>query len=104
MVELISPVQDFVSLHAALNAGADAVYFGLKRLSMRAGAKNFSLYEIKRVVNECKKKGVKAYLTLNTIVYEREIPLVKRVLRKTASGKQYCATIDGNGGERTRVG
>ena len=80
MVELLSPVQDFVSLQAAIHAGADAVYFGLKEFSMRASAKNFNLNELKKVVEICHKNNVKAYLTLNTIVYEDEIKKIKSVL------------------------
>ena len=80
--ELISPVQDFVSLQAAIHAGADAVYFGLKEFSMRATAKNFNLNELKKVVEICHKHNIKAYLTLNTIVYEDEISKIKNILKR----------------------
>lgn len=80
--ELISPVQDFASLNAAINAGADAVYFGLKEFSMRANAKNFDLNEIKKVIDICHKNKIKAYLTLNTIIYENELEKIKRILKK----------------------
>jgi putative protease len=87
MAELLSPVQDFVSLRAAINAGADAVYFGLKEFSMRATAKNFTLSELKRAVDICHKAKVKAYLTLNTIVYENEIGRIKEILKKARQAK-----------------
>jgi putative protease len=80
--ELISPVQDFVSLTAAINAKADAVYFGLKEFSMRANAKNFNVSELKKVAEICHKNKIKAYLTINTIVYENEIEKIKNILKK----------------------
>lgn len=85
--ELISPVQDFVSLRAAIDAGADAVYFGLKKFSMRAKAKNFELKELKEVINICHKEKVKAYLTLNTIIYENELDELKQILKTAKSAK-----------------
>ena len=85
--ELLSPVQDFVSLQAAIHAGADAVYFGLKEFSMRAKAKNFKVSELKKVVAICHKNNVKAYLTLNTIVYENEIRRIKKILKKVKEAK-----------------
>ncbi len=80
--ELLSPVQDLVSLNAAIDAGADAVYFGIKELNMRAGAKNFELKELKKVTDICHKNKVKAYLTLNTIVYEKELKKLNAILKK----------------------
>jgi putative protease len=85
--ELLSPVQDFVSLRAAIDAGANAVYFGLKEFSMRATAKNFKLNELKKVVDICHKNKVKAYLTLNTIVYENELKKIKEILKKVKQTK-----------------
>jgi putative protease len=85
--ELLSPVQDFVSLQAAISAGADAVYFGLKDFSMRAKAKNFTLAELKRVVSLCHKANIKAYLALNTIIYENELSKIKKILKKVKEAK-----------------
>jgi len=87
MAELLSPVQDFVSLRAAIDAGADAVYFGLKEFSMRVAAKNFKLAELRKVVELCHKNKVKAYLTLNTIIYENEINKIKSILKKVKQVK-----------------
>ena len=70
--EIMSPAGDFICLSAALKAGADAVYFGLKGSNMRAGAKNFAVSEIKELVRQCAARGAKSYLTLNTIYFERE--------------------------------
>ena len=86
-VELLSPAGDFASLRAAVENGADAVYFGLKQLNMRAAAKNFSLADMKKVVDYCHKNKVKAYLTLNTIIYDKEIKKAKTILKKAKQVK-----------------
>src|SRR3989338_7153922 len=80
--ELLSPTQDFTSLKAAIDAGADSIYFGIKELNMRMGAKNFELKDTKKVIAQCHKNKVKAYFTLNTIIYEGEIDKVKSLLKK----------------------
>ena len=85
--ELLSPVQDFVSLNVAIKAGADAVYFGLKEFSMRAKAKNFTLAELKKVVKICHDNKIKAYLTLNTIIYENELTKINKILKKVKEAK-----------------
>ncbi|MBO5254352.1 MAG: hypothetical protein J6B07_00840, partial [Opitutales bacterium] len=64
--ELMAPAGDFVCLSAALQAGADAIYFGLVGSNMRAGAKNFEVSQLPRLVRECRKANAKCYLTLNT--------------------------------------
>lgn len=87
MPELLSPVSDFVSLHAAIHAGADAIYFGIKNLNMRITAKNFELKDIKKVTEICKKNKVKAYLTLNTIIYNEEITKIKQILKEAKKAK-----------------
>ena len=70
-VELLSPVQDLVCLRAAIDAGADAVYFGTKEFNMRANAKNIEQKDLPRVIKLCHKNKVKAYLALNSIVYDK---------------------------------
>ena len=82
MVELLSPVHDFISLRAAIGAGANAVYFGVKELNMRITAKNFDLKALKKIADFCHKNNVKAYLTLNAIVYENELSKVKKILKE----------------------
>ncbi len=86
-IELLSPVQDFTSLKAAIDAGADAVYFGVKELNMRLGAKNFELKDTKKVIDLCHKNKVKAYFTLNTIIYDDEISKVRKILEKLKKEK-----------------
>ncbi len=85
--ELLAPVSDFTSLMAAIDAGADSVYFGVKELNMRVTAKNFELSELKKVSGLCHKNKVKAYLALNTIVYDEEIKKVRKILKKAKEAK-----------------
>ena len=77
--ELLAPIQDFVSLQAVIQAKADAVYFGIKGLNMRKGAKNFELKDLKKVITLCHKNKIKAYLAINTIIYDNEINKVKQI-------------------------
>jgi len=85
--ELLAPVSDFTSLNAAIEAGADSVYFGIKDLNMRITAKNFELKDLKKIKEICKKNKVKAYLTLNTIVYNEEIKKIKQILKVAKKAK-----------------
>ena len=80
--ELLAPVGNWAMLVAAIESGADAVYLGVKGMNMRATAKNFSLGELEKIVNYSHKKGVKLYLTVNTIVYENELTKLKSILQK----------------------
>lgn len=85
--EIMAPAGDFPSLDAAIKAGADAVYFGVKGFNMRAGAKNFSVAEIKKVAGICKSAGVKSYITLNTIYYGSELKKLERLIVKISEAK-----------------
>ncbi len=70
----MAPVGCYESLHAAINAGADAVYFGVEGLNMRARSSvNFTLDDLRRIASICDEAGVKTYLTVNTIIYDNEI-------------------------------
>ncbi len=80
--ELMAPAGNRTMLHAAINAGADAIYFGVDKLNMRAAAKNFSVEELPEIVNICRSKNVKSYLTLNTIVFEEELAEAEEVILK----------------------
>lgn len=71
--ELLSPVGSFDTLYAAIEAGADAVYFAGKLFGARAFAPNFSDEEIIEAIKICHLYGVKAYITVNTIIYENEV-------------------------------
>ena len=79
--ELMAPAGDFSTLIAGINAGADAIYFGLKDFNMRYAAKNFNLSDLKKINKICGKK-VKKYLTLNTITYDNEIKRIEDIIKK----------------------
>jgi putative protease len=79
--ELLSPAGNFPMLVSAINAGADAVYFGLKEFSMRANAKNFELKDLEKINKICGKK-IKKYLTLNTIIYNEELASLESLIQK----------------------
>jgi putative protease len=82
-VELMCPAGDFASLQAAIDNGADSVYFGVEQLNMRARATvNFTLEDLPEVSRRCKEKGVRSYLTLNTIIYDHDLSIVKTLLNK----------------------
>lgn len=73
--ELMLPVGSWESLAAALQTGCDAVYFGTGNLNMRSqSSANFSPGDMAQIVAACRKKGVKTYLTLNTVVYDSDMP------------------------------
>ena len=72
MIELLSPVGDFDCLKAAVQNGANAVYFGSNLFSARAFAKNFDKEELKQAINYAKLRGVKTHLTLNTLIKDEE--------------------------------
>ncbi len=80
--ELLAPVGDFQCLAAAINAGADAVYFGLKEFNMRARAKNFTIKDLSKIQKICRPKRIKKYLTLNTIIYDKELKKLKKIIKK----------------------
>ena len=74
MTELLSPVGNFECLKAAVQNGADAVYFGASSFSARAFAENFSLADLQEAIGYAKLRGVKCFLTLNTLMKENELP------------------------------
>jgi putative protease len=78
--ELMAPAGDWTMLRAAVSNGADAVYFGLDKLNMRAKAANFSIEEIPEIVSFCQEHKAKTYLTLNTIVFEEELPELEQII------------------------
>src|SRR3989344_9038510 len=79
--ELLAPAGDFPSLIAAIEAGADAVYFGLKDFNMRSSAKNFTIKDLDKIKKLCQNK-VKKYLTLNSIIYDNELPRLESIIKK----------------------
>ena len=73
-MEILSPAGGPEALRAAVSAGADAVYLGLGRYNARRGAKNFTQDDLAEAVSHCHLRGVKVYLTLNTLCADRELP------------------------------
>lgn len=81
--ELLSPAGSFDSLMAAIQAGADAVYFGVEQLNMRArSVPTFTLEDLKEISTICHSHDIRAYLTLNTVMYDHDIQLLKRILKE----------------------
>lgn len=79
-IEIMAPAGSYESLEAAIKAGADSVYFGIEQLNMRARASNnFTLKDLKKIADRCNKSGIKTYLTLNTILYDYDISLMRKI-------------------------
>ena len=77
----MAPVGSPESLAAALRAGANSIYFGIENLNMRAhSAITFTIDDLHRISEECRLCGVKSYLTVNTIIYGEDLPLMRRIL------------------------
>lgn len=92
-IELMSPAGSFESLMAAIQAGCNSVYFGVEQLNMRARSSiNFTLDDLKEVAKIGKKHNVKTYLTLNTILYDHDITLMKNIVN-TAKESGITAII-----------
>ena len=89
----MAPAGNYESLQAAINNGADSVYFGVEQLNMRARASiNFKLKDLPEISQRCSEHGIRSYLTLNTIVYNHDLNLVKRLLEE-AQKAQITAVI-----------
>ncbi|TWO33931.1 U32 family peptidase [Seonamhaeicola sediminis] len=82
-IELMAPAGNFESLQAALDNGADSVYFGVEQLNMRARASiNFTIDDLEEISKRCKAKNVRTYLTLNTIIYDHDLSIVKTLIKR----------------------
>jgi len=80
-IEIMSPAGSYESLMAAIQAGANAVYFGIGHLNMRsASSKNFTLDDLKEISRICEENKVRTYITLNTVVYDEEVEEMKKVV------------------------
>jgi U32 family peptidase len=80
-IEIMSPAGSFESLMAAIQGGAGSVYFGAGQLNMRArSSSNFSTDDIRQITAICREKDVKSYLTLNTIIYDEELPIMREMV------------------------
>ncbi len=80
-LEIMAPVGSFESLAAAIHAGADSVYFGIENLNMRSrSASNFSTDDLRKIVATCNEHGIKSYLTVNTVIYNDDLPLMRQIV------------------------
>lgn len=83
--EIMAPVGSYESLWAAIEAGADAIYFGVEGLNMRARSSvNFTLADLREIAGICDSHGVKSYLTVNTVIYDEDIPKMREVIDAVA--------------------
>ena len=79
--EIMAPVGSRESLTAAIQAGADSVYFGVEQLNMRShSANHFTLDDLREIAQTCREHGIKSYLTVNTIIYDEDIPLMHQIV------------------------
>ena len=79
--EIMAPVGSLESLTAALQAGADSIYFGIERLNMRAhSASTFTIDDLREIAAMCREHDVRSYLTVNTIIYGEDLPLMRQIL------------------------
>ncbi len=89
----MAPAGSFDAMQAALDNGADSIYFGVEQLNMRARASiNFTLEDLPEIAKRCSDKGVRSYLTLNTIIYDHDLSIVKTLI-KQAKAANITAVI-----------
>jgi len=80
-IEIMAPAGSYESLTAAIQGGADSVYFGVEQLNMRAGSSNnFNLDDLRNIVSICKKHDLKSYITINVVVYDHEIEQMRKII------------------------
>lgn len=104
--EIMAPAGSWESLRAALQAGADSIYFGIESLNMRAhSAAHFTIDDLHEIARICSEQNVKTYLTVNTIIYSEDLPLMRSicdaarqaglsaVIASDVSVLQYCRSI-----------
>ena len=105
-IEIMAPVGCWESLSAAIEAGATSVYFGIEHLNMRArSSANFTTEDLHTIVRTCRESGVKSYLTLNTVMYPEDLPLMREIVNHAKQAgvdaiiasdiavMQYCAEV-----------
>ena len=92
-IEIMAPAGSWESLQAAIQGGANSIYFGIEQLNMRARASNnFTLENLVEIANLCNEKGIKSYITLNTIIYDHDLTLMKKIV-DTAKESKITAII-----------
>ena len=80
-IEIMAPAGSYESLAAAVQGGADSVYFGVEQLNMRAGSTvNFTIGDLKNIVTICRENNIKSYLTVNVVVFDHEIEQMHKII------------------------
>ena len=106
-INIMAPVGSFDSLMAAIQGCADSIYFGIEQLNMRArSSHNFTMDDISKITSICRKHDIQTYLTVNTIMYDKDLDFMKTVIRKAKEQKidaiiasdqsaiQYARSVD----------
>ena len=104
--EIMAPVGSRESLADAIQSGADSIYFGIEKLNMRAhSASTFTITDLQEIAETCNQHGIKSYLTVNTIIYDEDIPLmheivdaakkagISAVIASDVAVMTYCRTV-----------
>ncbi len=92
-IEIMAPAGSWESLAAAIQAGANSVYFGIEKLNMRSkSSSNFTTQDLRKIVAICKENNIKSYLTVNTILYDNDISLMREII-DTAKEVEVSAII-----------
>lgn len=80
-IEIMAPAGSWESLSAAIKAGANSVYFGIENLNMRSrSSNNFTTEDLREIVRICNDAGVKSYLTINTVIYDEDLRLMREIV------------------------
>lgn len=86
--EIMAPVGSYDSLTAAIQGGANAIYFGIEGLNMRAkSSNNFTIDDLHNIANICHENGLKSYLTVNTVIYDNDLELMHRIIEAARDAK-----------------
>lgn len=92
-IEIMAPAGSWESLAAAIKAGANSVYFGIEKLNMRSkSSSNFTTQDLRKIVATCKENNLKSYLTVNTILYDEDMSLMREII-DTAKEVEVSAII-----------
>lgn len=87
-IEIMAPVGSYEMLHAAIQGGANSVYFGIGQLNMRSkSSKNFTIDDLREIASICRQNKVRTYITLNTIIYDHEIEQMKSIVNAAKEEK-----------------
>ena len=92
-IELLAPAGSYESLEAAAQAGADAMYFGIEQLNMRArSSANFTGDDLSRIVSLSRDHGMKSYLTVNTVIFNHELIQMRKIIDRAFEPSCQCQT------------